>query len=192
VVERTRLRLHQMQKLIVDLLDMTKIEAGTKVRELCLLDLREAAEKSMELLEPQAQKRSVTLELKAPAALAFCADRGEVDMILNNLISNAIKYNREGGRVEISLEGDGHGAALTVSDTGIGMNADEQAKLFGEFVRIKNDRTRNILGSGLGLSIVKKLAELYHGEVRVESSAGAGSKFTVTLKSAAKPAEGGE
>ena len=72
--------------------------------------------------------------------------------------------------------------SITVADTGIGMTAEETARLFGEFVRIQNDKTQHILGSGLGLSIVRKLARLYDGEVTVESQPDVGSKFTVVLK----------
>ena len=74
---------------------------------------------------------------------------------------------------------------IDVADTGIGMSAEEASRLFEEFVRIKNDRTRAILGSGLGLSIVKKLAQLYGGDVTVESQPNVGSRFAVTLRTQA-------
>ena len=182
VVERSQLRLKQMQKLITDLLDMTKIESGAKTRELVELDLAEMAARSLELAEPQAAGRGITLNLQAPAKLLFRADRGEIDMILNNLVSNAVKYNREGGRVDLSLSAHEGEAQITVSDTGIGMNEAELKKLFGEFTRIKNEKTKNILGSGLGLSILKKLVALYGGEVKVESVPDQGSTFTVVLR----------
>ena len=110
------------------------------------------------------------------------ADRGEIEIILNNLVSNAVKYNRDGGRVDVTLAREGPAVTIRVADTGIGMTQEEAAKLFADFVRIKNAKTRNILGSGLGLSTVKKLAMLYHGDVRVESQPGVGSTFTVVLR----------
>ncbi len=84
--------------------------------------------------------------------------------MLNNLVSNAVKYNRDGGRVDVALRRDGETVTLTVADTGIGLTETEAAKLFNEFTRIKNEHTVNILGSGLGLSTVKKLANLYGGD----------------------------
>ncbi len=103
-------------------------------------------------------------------------------MMFNNLVSNAVKYNRDGGQVNVTVAQTEEQLEISVSDTGIGMTPEDVEKLFGEFVRIKNDQTRNVLGSGLGLSILKRLAQLYNGEVSVESEAGKGSTFTVTLK----------
>jgi signal transduction histidine kinase len=82
------------------------------------------------------------------------------------------------------LRKEGGQVSIAVSDTGIGMSEEEAAKLFGEFVRIKNEKTRNILGSGLGLSIVKKLAQLYGGDATVTSWPDIGSTFTVVLNDA--------
>jgi two-component system, sensor histidine kinase and response regulator len=110
------------------------------------------------------------------------ADRGEIEMILNNLISNAIKYNREGGRVDVRLTREADRLTIAVADTGIGLTPEEAGRLFGEFVRIRNEKTQNILGSGLGLSIVKKLASLYGGDATVTSQSGVGSTFTVVLR----------
>ncbi len=104
--------------------------------------------------------------------------------MLNNLVSNAVKYNRDGGRVDVTLRRDDEIVTLTVADTGIGLTDTEAAKLFNEFTRIKNEHTVNILGSGLGLSTVKKLANLYGGDATVASVSGEGSTFTVTLRDA--------
>jgi len=184
VVERSKLRLQQMQKLISDLLDMTKIESGTKSRDLVDLDIRKIAQRCLEMAEPQAAARGITLSLSGSSRLIFKADQGEIEMILNNLVSNAVKYNRDGGQVDVSLSGNERELLLTVADTGIGMSEADQKKLFGEFTRIRNDKTRNILGSGLGLSILKKLVALYDGEVQVKSAVDQGSVFSVTLRQA--------
>jgi signal transduction histidine kinase len=109
------------------------------------------------------------------------ADRQELEIILNNLISNAIKYNRPDGRVDVQIGQSAAAVTLAVADTGIGMSAEEIGKLFTEFGRIRNDKTRRIVGSGLGLSIVKKLAALYDGDVAATSQADVGTTFTVTL-----------
>jgi signal transduction histidine kinase len=102
--------------------------------------------------------------------------------MFNNLLSNAIKYNQDNGSVTVTVEQDRESVTIAVRDTGIGMSAEEMGKLFGEFSRIKNEKTRNILGSGLGLSILRRLAGLYGGSVKVQSSPGEGTTFTVVLK----------
>ncbi len=181
MVDRSLVRLEGMRKLIYDLLDMTRIEAGTKKRQFETLDLQQLAESAIETVTTQAQKRDIDVELHVEGPTAMDGDRGELDIILNNLLSNAVKYNRDGGRVDITLTGDENTATLVVADTGIGMSPEECEKLFGEFVRIKNAKTRNIMGSGLGLSIVKKLAQMYGGAAKVESEPDVGTTFTIHL-----------
>ena len=183
-LDRSAIRLEQMRKLIIDLLDMTRIESGQRSREFTEFDVAEAARQTAELLGAQASEKDITVEIQAPVPVPFCGDRTEMDMILNNLISNAVKYNREHGRVTVEVGMDGEELLLKVTDTGIGMSPADQAKLFTEFTRIKNEKTRNILGSGLGLSIVKRLVDLYGGSIRVESEADKGSSFIVRLRHA--------
>ncbi len=181
-VERSLVRLEQMRKLIEDLLDMTRIESGQKRRDLTTVDLVTAARQSLELVETAAQERGISLKLHGPDTFPLRADTGEIDMIFNNLVSNAVKYNRDGGRVDVTLAACEDGVEIAVADTGIGMTPEDVAKLFGEFVRIRNAKTRNILGSGLGLSILKRLAGLYGGDVTVESQPDKGSTFRVVLR----------
>ena len=181
MIDRSLDRIEGMRKMIFDLLDLTRIESGQKNRELGPLDVAELAGRAIEAVTAEARARGITIELHAPAAAALTADRGEIEIILSNLLTNAIKYNLEGGRVAVTLTSEDGGVRLTVRDTGIGMTPEESAKLFNDFVRIKNAKTRDILGSGLGLSIVKKLAALYGGEVGVVSAPGEGSTFTVVL-----------
>ena len=92
------------------------------------------------------------------------------------------KYNKKGGKVFVNLEKLEEMVKIEVRDTGIGMSHEEIKKLFGEFVRIKNEKTRHILGSGLGLSILKKIVTLYNGEISVKSEPDVGSNFILTLK----------
>jgi signal transduction histidine kinase len=182
VVGKSLDRVGSMRKLILDLLDLTRLESGQKRREIREVDLRAMAERALETAQPSAQPRDISLELHAPGAMPFMADEGEMEILLNNLVSNAVKYNREGGRVDVFLDfGDGC-ARIRVADTGIGMTSQDASKLFGEFVRIRNETTRGIPGTGLGLSIVRKLAHLYHGEISVESQVGVGSTFILILR----------
>jgi two-component system sensor histidine kinase/response regulator len=181
MIERSLLRLDGMKKLIFDLLDLTRIESGQKQRVFTDVDLRALAAASIELLQGEAGERGIVVALDCPEGLTLHADAGEIEIVLNNLVSNAVKYNRDDGRVDVKLRRDGETVTLTVADTGIGLTETEAAKLFNEFTRIKNEHTVNILGSGLGLSTVKKLANLYGGDATVASVAGEGSTFTVTL-----------
>ena len=184
-VDRSLVRLDGRRKLIVDLLDLTRIESGQKAREFASVDLVEVARAAIETALPAAQERSIALELHAPDPVVMQADRGEIEIMLNNLVSNAVKYNRDGGRVDVTVSDGPAGVTMVVKDTGIGMTKEETAKLFGEFVRIKNAKTRNILGSGLGLSILRKLATLYGGDVTVVSQPDVGTTFTVHLPAVA-------
>ncbi len=181
-IERSMIRIEGMRKLIYDLLDLTRIESGQKQRTVTDVDVRELAELALEAMSTETTKRDIDLVLHPGEKVEMRADRGEVEIILNNLVSNAVKYNRDGGRVDVRIGEEGDQVTIQVSDTGIGMSAEESARLFQDFTRIKNQKTRGIMGSGLGLSIVRKLAELYGGTVSVTSEPDVGSTFTVALQ----------
>jgi len=188
LVERCLVRMDGMKKLIFDLLDLTRIESGQKHRELTEVDVGEVALRAVETAQPLAAGQGVTLTWRLAEPVRLLADVGELEIILDNLLSNAVKYNRTGGSVRLEIWGTGLEVGIRVADTGIGMTQEEMGRLFGEFSRIRNEQTRNILGSGLGLSIIKRLAHLYGGTVDVESEPGQGSTFTVILSKAAVPA----
>jgi signal transduction histidine kinase len=182
VVARSRVRLDQMSKLIEDLLDLTRIESGQIAREIVTVDLGDALRDAVESASRTAEERGIRIETATGGDLHLTGDRREIDMILNNLLSNAVKYNRDGGRVSVRIDGEPEHLRIEVSDTGIGMTPEETARLFGEFVRIRNAKTRNILGSGLGLSIIRKITQMYDGDVTVRSQPGVGTTFTVALR----------
>ena len=190
MIERSLLRLDGMKKLIFDLLDLTRIESGQKQRDFTDVDLRAVSTAAIDLQQGAAAERGLAIALDCPEGLTLYADAGEIEIVVNNLVSNAVKYNRDDGRVEVKLSRDGETVTLTVADTGIGLTEAEAAKLFNEFTRIKNEHTVNILGSGLGLSTVKKLANLYSGDATVTSTPGVGSTFTVTLHDAVTTEDG--
>ena len=170
-----------MRMMITDLLDLTRIESGQKKRFIEPVDLLPIATAALDAVRISADERGIHLDLDAPDELIIAADASEMEIVFNNLISNAVKYNRDQGRVDVILSRKDDEVLIIVKDTGIGMTADEAAKLFGEFVRIKNDKTRTISGTGLGLSIVKKIAALYNGSASVESESDKGSVFRVRL-----------
>lgn len=182
MIDRGLIRIQGMRKMIADLLDLTRIESGQKQREMVEVNIQDVAQMAIETVQTESAERGINITLHAEGDVRLTADRGEMEIILNNLITNAVKYNRDGGRVEVVLSSNEQEVVIQVSDTGIGMSREESAKLFSEFVRIKNDKTRMIMGSGLGLSIVKKLALLYGGDVSVKSEPDVGSTFTVILR----------
>jgi len=181
MIERSVLRIAGMRKLINDLLDLTRIESGQRVRALEPLVLETIVRTAMEAQEAPALAQDIHMELVAEPGLTLDADRMELEMICNNLVSNAVKYNRHGGLVRVELAKVDGMVELKVADGGWGMRPEEAAKLFQDFVRIRNEYTRDIPGSGLGLSLVKKLSALYGGTVDVESEPGVGSIFRVRL-----------
>ncbi|MBN1154786.1 response regulator [candidate division KSB1 bacterium] len=183
MIDRCTVRIEGMRKLIMDLLDLTRIESGQKKRELKEIDIVEIANHTIETNLPLAEKRDITIENHASDPIYLNGDANEIEIICNNLISNAIKYNVDGGRVDVYINPADRQIEIAVADTGIGMSESEVAKLFNEFVRIKNDKTKAITGSGLGLAIVKKIALLYNGDVSVSSEPNVGSRFSVKLDS---------
>ena len=181
IIKRSMERLEGMNKMILDLLDLTRIESGTKQRTIADLDLVASAREALEDLGERAKARGISLEFAAPDALPVRGDADELRIIWNNVLSNAVKYNRENGSVKLTIVDDGERARIECRDTGIGMTPEEKERLFGEFVRIKNSATKNISGSGLGLSILKRLVSLYGGAIEVESEYGVGTTFRFTI-----------
>jgi len=181
IVERSLERVKGMRSLIMDLLDLTKIESGTINRDVKDLNIVEIAQLSIDSMKPFAIQNDVFVYLNTNHEIRMKADARELEIVFNNLVSNAIKYNRKDGRVDVAIKPKDNLVVITVSDSGIGMSEDDMSKLFNEFVRIKNQKTKNISGSGLGLSIVKKIVDTYEGDITVTSVPEKGTTFTVTL-----------
>jgi signal transduction histidine kinase len=183
MLRRCRTRAQYMRKLIIDLLDLTRIESGRKKRNVGEVNIAAVAKRAADTMQGDADARSISITIECDPGLSMCGDAGEIEMVFNNLISNAVKYNKEGGRVDVRCAGQDDTVVIEVADTGIGMSEEEAAQLFESFVRIKNEKTFGILGSGLGLAIVKKVASLYDGGVSLSSVPDQGSTFTVRLHS---------
>lgn len=182
ILQRSHERLGQMRRLITDLLDMTRIDSGVRRREITRCDLVALIHDLVANHKPAADTRQIDIKFELPEKLEFNIDRMEFEIIVNNLVTNAIKYNRDGGKIFIRLRCEGDMLCLEVEDTGIGMTDEEQRKLFQEFSRIRNRKTRNIMGTGLGLSILRRLVDAYHGKVEVLSQPDIGTNFKVYLK----------
>lgn len=182
IIERSLQRIQGMRNLIMDMLDFTRIESGKKKRKIEKINLCEITQQCIDSFQPLSIQKDVDVYLNCSEKIAIEADRQEMEIILNNLISNAIKYNKHGGRVDINLRRDNKTILLSVEDTGIGMKEEDTKNLFEDFMRIKSEHTKNISGSGLGLSIVKKLVDLYDASIEVESKPDEGSCFTIIFK----------
>lgn len=169
-------------RVVNDVLDLSRISAGRLRLNLEYLDLREIAEPVVASLAPIAKEQRVDLDLCGTEHPSLFADRERLRQILTNLVNNAIKYTPAGGRVAVTLgHSDGHIFAM-VEDTGIGIDAADLDRIFGEFEQAHHPRFRpKLRGSGLGLAITKKLVELHRGRIEVESELDRGSRFRISF-----------
>lgn len=180
-IERSLQRIQGMRNLIMDLLDFTKIRLERKEEKIEEVRLSDIASGAMVTVQPYAIQMEVSIKLTLKSDAVIMADPTDMEIIFNNLVSNSVKYNKPGGKAEIIIDSDENDVIIHFSDTGIGITEADRENLFTEFVRIKNERTKNITGSGLGLSIVKKVVELYNGTISVESTPDIGTTFIVRL-----------
>jgi two-component system sensor histidine kinase/response regulator len=181
MLDRSMERIKGMRQLILDLLDLTKIETGKPTQKLEVVNVRKIVQMAVDTIRPYAIQKDVDLYINTRENIEMKADPGEIEIIMNNLISNAVKYNKTGGRVDIFMEKAGLNIKITVSDTGIGFRPEDKEKIFEDFVRIKSSQTREVTGSGLGLSIVKKIVDMYNGSIVVNSEPDKGTTFIITL-----------
>jgi two-component system phosphate regulon sensor histidine kinase PhoR len=180
--ERMRLRTDALLALVDDLLTMSRLEQVNQSHTLEPVSVEDAVSDVLHLFEAEAEMNGVSLHAKlGPESLTVMADGEELRRVLTNLISNAIKYNRESGSVTVDAEPVGATVRISVTDTGMGIPAECVPKLGQEFYRVKTARTRHIVGTGLGLSVVKRIVEAHHGRLEVASQQGEGSTFTVFL-----------
>ena len=182
LLSRAKERTRGLLTLIKDLLDLSKIEAGKMVQYKEALTLQEVIQKVVDLMRTEAENKKIDLQFSSPSQNPIIhADRTSMEGIFTNLISNAIKYTPEGGKVWITLGEEGEFVKATVSDTGIGIKKEDLSRIFDKFYRVKTVETRQIIGTGLGLSIVKSIVDAHLGSISVESEEGGGTTFTVLL-----------
>ncbi|MFH1196883.1 MAG: ATP-binding protein [bacterium] len=181
-LKRSVVRLSSLLALVNDLLDISRMELKTKDRELIEFDIKEVIESTIQLLEMELKKKEIIVEKDYQTDFTkIKADINEVTRVATNLLSNAIKYNRQKGKIKIELSESKNYLVIKVADSGIGLKPEESEKLFQEFYRAKNQFTKGISGTGLGLTIVKRIIDLYHGKITVESEYGVGTTFIIQL-----------
>jgi PAS domain S-box-containing protein len=171
---------NHLLSLINDILDLSKIEAGQVSPKLEVLNLNEILEEIIKLTTPLAKNKGDSLILNSQESLEIITDRLRLRQIIFNLVDNAIKFTNK-GFITINCNKEEKFAVIEVSDTGIGIKEEDQKKLFKPFIQIESYLARKHYGSGLGLSICKKLVELLGGTINVNSEQGKGSTFTVRL-----------
>jgi len=182
LLSRAQGKIQGLIELINESLDIAKIEAGYRQLELLPLQMGEVLREVVELLRVKAEDQKVTLNLSIPPDLPpVRADRRSMEEVFINLVSNAINYSPDGGAVAISGFSHGEYVEVRVADTGIGIEPEEIPKIFDKFYRVKHPRTRQIIGTGLGLALVKGIVDAHRGTVEVESQLGVGSTFRVFL-----------
>jgi signal transduction histidine kinase len=171
-----------MLSLINEILDLSKVEAGRMELELAKFDLPLAMDNARTFVRERAAKRGIALEVSIDERLGdFVGDERKIKQILLNLLSNAVKFTPEGGRMGINAKQTDGAVEISVSDTGIGIAPEDQAKIFEEFRQVGSDDAYKKEGTGLGLTLAKKFVELHGGRIWVESEIGKGSTFSFTL-----------
>jgi len=180
-VQRGMNKIDSLLDLINDLLDVAKIEAGKYVQHQVPTDIGRIIEEIVALMEPRAQKQGITLTHSCQDLKPVQSDPKNIEEVLNNLVSNAINYSPEGGRVTITARGLAEYMEVKVEDTGVGIPPEELPKIFDKFYRVKHPKTRQVIGTGLGLAIVKGVIEAHHGTIDVKSVIDKGTTFRILL-----------
>lgn len=173
----------RLSSLVQDLLSLARIEAGEESLKPVPVEWNPLVNSVLSRYEDAIQQKHLRIRVNAPTQpLVVLGDKEAIIQVLDNLLTNAIKYTPEGGRITVSLSMKAAWGRLDVEDTGIGIPAEHLDRIFERFYRVDKARSRDLGGTGLGLSIVKHLVSAMGGEVGVESIVGVGSKFSIKLK----------
>jgi PAS domain S-box-containing protein len=178
VVERNA---HRLLALVGDLLFLAQIEAGRLSLEVGAVDLSAIAAESVETARPIAEEKGITLTLATGPLALVAGDRARLAQLLDNLISNGVKFTPAGGRVDVRVRGQRGQALVEVRDTGMGIPSEEQVHLFERFFRTAQATEQAIQGTGLGLAISKAIVHGHGGQITVASAEGSGTTFRVSI-----------
>ena len=179
---------HRLLETLDAVLNLSRLEAGEMELDCIPLNLTEEVREAAGLFEPQAHTEGIDLQVETPdAPLWACVDEGGLRIVLQNLISNALKYTEEGGAVHVRADGDDDAVVLEVEDTGVGMDPGRVPELFEPFRQESEGPGRTYEGTGLGLAVTKQATEQMGGTIAVETAKGQGSCFTVQFPATAPP-----
>jgi len=184
MMERSLLRISTLRSMVSDLMNITAIETGNFTVQRTPCAIVELLRKAIDSVREKSEAKRIPVRFthaKCQELERVFADEDATLLVFRNLLENAIKYTPEGGEVSVDVRPNGVFAQVAVKDTGIGLQKEDVQRIFSEFYRVKNDYTVNIAGTGLGLTLVKKLLDLQNGRIAVASEPGRGSQFTVSL-----------
>ena len=167
--------------IITDLLSMVKLDKATPDLNIEQVDVNESLERILKRLRPIAEQRKVELRLESFRPIMAEIDEVKITLMISNLVENAIKYNYDGGWVNISLNGDFRYFYINVSDSGIGIPEEEQGHIFERFYRVDKSHSSENQGTGLGLSIARNIVIMHRGSIKLYSKEGEGATFTVRI-----------
>jgi len=172
----------RLSLLVTDLLTLARLESAEGVLQIEPVDLRELVGRAAGHFRPSADEHGIVLRTEVPSAgVRVAGDREALELVVNNLLDNALKYTPRGGQVWVRLRSESGMAVLAVEDTGIGIAREHHDRIFERFYRVDKARSRELGGTGLGLSIVKHVCKVLGGGIAVESALGRGSTFRVSL-----------
>ena len=171
-----------MEKIVDSLLLLSRYDAQKISLERTVVDFSDLVIEQTEKKKALAREHQVELQILHIEPTKILGDRLYLSQMVSNLLDNAVKYNRPGGRVELKVEAiQPNRCQFTVKDTGLGIPSKDLPQVFERFYRVDKSRSRQVMGSGLGLSIVKLIVELHQGEISIQSKEGEGTTVTVTL-----------
>ena len=171
----------RLSSIVTDLLTLVRMDSKDVKLTCANMSMASLVKDTEHLLKPLMEKRNQKLILSLQDDCDMYADRTKLQQVVYNLMENAFKYTQEGGTVWVALQRSGHSAILTVRDNGPGIPPEHLPHIFDRFYRVDKARSRDAGGTGLGLAIVHQLVVLHGGEIRVESTVGQGTCFTVEL-----------
>jgi len=182
ILGRAAEKIASLNDMASELLDLSRIESGLTAQEMERVDLGDLLQAQVDFHRPRAESASIRLLMETLGHLPpVSAHRRNLEQVFSNLIVNAIHYTPAGGRVTVSAETGDDNVTVRVSDTGIGIAEEDAQRVFQRFFRVKDKQTRHVQGTGLGLSLVKRIVESHQGRVDLDSRPGQGSTFSVIL-----------
>ncbi|MBO4264472.1 MAG: HAMP domain-containing protein [Clostridia bacterium] len=172
----------RMTRIVGDLLMLSKLDSNKNQWQISEFSPSEMLSHLCRAMRVDAEKHGHTLSLDImPDMPNITADRGKIEQVIVNVISNSIKYTPDGGKIDVSAEANKMRVSISVKDNGTGIPKEDKDKIFDRFYRVKKDRNRDTGGTGLGLAIAKEIVEAHHGSIKIDSDVGVGTEITISL-----------